>query len=242
MMGMTRKRSLIYRSRLHVLATVFFLLLPFAFFFFYAQLTSLSTGDLFSDVLVSCVRMIVAYVIAAVLGWVMAVAFYSGRRALVALPLFDVLQSFPTFAALPLAVLKFGNGNTTVIFFLMINILWPVFFTIISSLKLSKHEWKEAMQIYQVRGWQYVKQYLLPVTIPGLITGSIIGLGDGWEALVATEMIVAPKKGMGVFFQAFSNNPTITALGIFGLLLLIFVVNKLLWLPLLEWSHRTMEA
>jgi hypothetical protein len=53
-------------------------------------------------------------------------------------------------------------------------------------------------------------------------------------------MIVETKDGIGPFFQAFSSNATVTALGIFGLLLLIFVINKLLWLPLLEWSHRTM--
>jgi ABC-type nitrate/sulfonate/bicarbonate transport system permease component len=74
-----------------------------------------------------------------------------------------------------------------------------------------------------------------------LVTGSIIGLGEGWEALVATEIIVGAQNGLGNFFQNFSNNPAITGFGILGLLILIFTVNKILWIPLLDQSHKLLE-
>lgn len=231
---------MIYHSRLHVLWTIAILALPFLFFVYYSRLTSISNAELLTDVIVSCFRLLASFLIAAGLGWLMAVLFYEGKRSLIALPLFDVLQSFPTFAALPLGILIFGRSTTTVIVFLVFTIIWPIFFTILSSLKLSKHEWREVSDICDLRGWNYLRLYLIPVTIPGLITGSVIGLGEGWEALIATEMIVGTHDGIGPFFEAFSENTTVTALGIFGLLLLIFVINKLLWLPLLEWSHRTM--
>ena len=238
---MRRKHYSIYRSRWHLIITIAFVLLPFVFLYFFTKASGVSTGGLFADLGVSSLRLLAAYLVSAFLAWLMAACFYQGKRAVIALPLFDVLQSFPTFAALPLGTLAFGKGNVTIIFFLIITIIWPLFFTIISSLKLSRHEWREAVKMSRVRGWNYLTMYLLPVTIPGLITGSIIGLGEGWEALVATEMIVGSRRGMGIFFQDYSMNPSITAFGIFGLLLLIFVINKLLWLPLLEWSHRAME-
>ncbi len=238
---MHRRHLFIYHSRLHILVTVASLLLPFAFLFFFSHVSHVSSGVLFADMTASSMRLFVAYIIATALAWLMAVSFYEGKRAIIALPIFDVLQSFPTFAALPLGTLIFGKGNFTVIFFLVITVIWPLFFTILSSLKLSRHEWREAMDVSRIRGWTYVKMYLLPVTVPGLITGSIIGLGEGWEALVATEIIVGTPQGIGKFFQTFSTNVPITGFGIFGLLLLIFVINKLLWLPLLDWSHRTMD-
>lgn len=83
--------------------------------------------------------------------------------------------------------------------------------------------------------------FFLPVSIPGLITGSIIGLGEGWEALVATEIIIGIKSGLGIFVQSSSSDPTVTAFGILGLLIVIFVINRLLWLPLLEWGHERTE-
>ncbi len=238
---MPRHRRLVYQSRLHLLLTIASLVVPFAFLFALSRVVKVSSVRLLADVAVSTERLAVAYVIAAVLAWVLATAFYRGRRALVAVPLFDVLQSFPTFAALPLAVLWFGNTSTTVILFLIITVIWPIYFSIHSSLKLARHDWWEAVHVSGIRGRDYLRLYLLPVTIPGLITGSVIGLGEGWEALVATEIIVGTKNGLGPFFNASSSNPTVTAFGILALLILIFCINKILWLPLLEWSHRTME-
>lgn len=236
-----RKRAAIYQSRLHVGITLLFVALPFVFFVLFSELAHVTGANLLNAVVISLMRMIVAYSIAVMLGWLCAVLFYRGKASLIALPVFDVLQSFPTFAALPFAVLIWGKSNFTVIFFLVLAIIWPIFFSVISSLKLIKHDWEEAVEIMDLRGWNYVKHFLIPTSVPAVITGSIIGLGDGWEALVATEIIVGITSGLGNFFGRFSQNPTITAFGIFGLLLVIFCINKLLWLPLLEWSHRTME-
>ena len=240
-MHKTHAHALIYRSRLHRLVTVLFLVLPFAFFLFFAQVAAISSAELFADISISLARMVIAYVIALIAAWACAVLFYQGRRALVALPFFDVLQSFPTFAALPLASYFLGPSNVTVIVFLVITMIWPIFFSIISSLHLIRHDWREAVEISRLSGFSYFKFFLLPVTIPGAVTGSLIGLGDGWGALVATEIIVGSRRGLGSFFNIFSHNPRITAFGILGFLILIFSINKLVWTPLLEWSHRTME-
>lgn len=231
----------IYRSHLHLLVTVLFLVLPFAFFLFFARFAKISSAGLFENIGISFVRMAVAYVIAIVFAWICAVLFYQGRRAYIALPIFDVLQSFPTFAALPLATFFLGASNVTVIFFMIVTIVWPVFFSIISSLHLIKHDWREAVEISQLSGFPYFKMFLFPITIPGLITGSIIGLGEGWEALIATEIIIGTKTGLGNFFNSFAQSPRMTMFGILGFLILIFSINKLVWTPLLNWSHRKME-
>src|SRR5205823_1126122 len=115
--------------------------------FVFSFITGLSPERLVFDVAQSFWRLLIAYLAAAAIGWLMAVCFYRGKRAIVALPIFDVLQSFPTFAALPLAVFFWGKSNFTVIFFLVITIIWPVFFSILSSLKLIKHEWQEAVEV-----------------------------------------------------------------------------------------------
>ncbi len=217
------------------------MILPFAFLFIYSHFAKIASATLFYDVLVSSIRLAIAYFVAAALAWLSAVLFSHGRRSIIALPIFDVLQSFPTFAALPLGVMLWGETNFTVIFFLVITIIWPIFFSVLSSTRLAKHDWQEAVFIARLQGWDYLRLYLWPVTISGLITGSIIGLGEGWEALVATEMIVGMKNGLGPFFQMYSQNSSITAFGILGLLILIFGINKIIWIPLLDWSHQKME-
>lgn len=235
------KRLTIYQSRRHLFAALLFLVVPFVFLFIFSHFAKIAASSLFLDLSASFGRMLIAYAISVVLGWLCAISFYQGKRAMIALPIFDVLQSFPTFAALPMAVFFLGPSNFTVIFFLVIAIIWPIFFSIISSLKLIRHDWQEAAEIAGLSGFDYLRFFILPVTFTGLVTGSIIGLGDGWEALVATEIIVGVKLGLGSFFKLFSQNVSITSFGIIGLLILVFSINRIIWLPLLDRSHRQME-
>lgn len=220
---------------------MFFIVAPFVFLLVFSGLTEVATNVLFNDLFVSFLRLLVAYVIAVILAWVLGISFFRGKRSVIALPLFDVLQSFPTFATLPLAVYFWGASNFTVIFFLILTVVWPMLFSIISSLRLIKQDWQEAVEISGISGMTYLKKFIFPISVPGLITGSLIGLGEGWEALIATEIVVKEKIGLGNFFQTYSTNPTITFLGILGFLIIIFSINKLIWTPLLEWSHGKME-
>lgn len=240
MIPQRKKHSHIYNSKKHLLFPLLVAALPFLFLLFFSEFTHIAKSTLIYDMTISSLRLAVAYIISVIFAWILAALFYRGRRSAIALPIFDLLQSFPTFAALPLAVLFLGASNYTVVFFLVLTIIWPVLFSLISSLKLIRRDWEEVAEISGLRGWSYLKSFLIPISFPGLITGSVIGLGEGWEALVATEIIVGKTSGLGSFFGHFSTNTTVTALGILGLLIVIFSINKLIWLPLLEIGHREM--
>ena len=236
-----RNRIKIYKSRLHLAATIMFIAVPFLFLLLFSQVIKIAISELFFDVFISIFRLFIAYIVAVVIGWLLAVGFYHGRRSNIALPILDIMQSFPTFALVPLAIIYWGSSDFTVIFFLVITIVWPLTFSVISSLKLARKDWLEAVEMSQLTGLNYLKYYLWPVTVPGLITGSIIGLGEGWGALVATEIIIKVNPGVGDFFQEYSNHPTITAFGILGFVLIVFTINKVIWSPLLEKSHLMLE-
>jgi len=241
MSARSKHRIKIYHSWLHLGVTIFFIVIPFVFLLVFSKLTEVATDVLFGDLFTSFFRLLIAYSISVFIAWTLAVVFFQGKRASFALPLFDVLQSFPTFATLPLAVFFWGSSNFTVIFFLVLTVIWPMLFSILGSLRLIKKDWQEAIEISGISGFVYFKKYIFPISVPGLITGSLIGLGEGWEALIATEIVVQEKNGLGNFFQTYAANPKITFLGIFGFLLLIFSINKLIWTPLMDWSHGKME-
>ena len=97
------------------------------------------------------------------------------------------------------------------------------------------------MRVSGITGWQYIRVFLIPASVPSLIIGSIIALGDAWEALIATEIIVGAHFGFGSFFKMFAQDPYSTGMGIAGLLIIVFAINKLVWLPLLDYSHKTHE-
>jgi NitT/TauT family transport system permease protein len=230
-----------YLTATHLIVMFLTIAIPFVFIAIFSKVAGLHSGKLFADLFLSSLRLLAAYLISVVLSWILAALFARGKAAGHAVAVFDVLQSFPTFAALPLVTYLWGASGLTVIVFLVFTIIWPILFSTISSLRLIRKDWDETVQISGLKGWKYIRYFLLPASIPGIVTGSIVGLGEGWEALVATEIIVHLDTGLGSFFDEHSTNPAVTAFGILGFLLFIFAFNRILWIPLLEWSHRKLE-
>lgn len=228
----------IYRRRWHLAVTFFVVLLPFLFVLFGLPLSQAEKLVFVSGLLTSTIRLIIAYAISVVLALGLAL-LARGRIGTFFLPFFDVMQSFPTFAMLPLAVHWFGASNTTVILFLIVTIIWPMLFAIISSQKLIREDWEEAATIFGAKGWKKLVYFVFPISYPGLITGSIVGLGEGWEAVVGAEIIIGLQgNGLGSFFNANGESGRLVIFGVFALLLFIFSLNKIVWLPLLEKSHK----
>jgi ABC-type nitrate/sulfonate/bicarbonate transport system permease component len=232
----------INRSFKHLIVAFSVLLLPLVGFFIFSKISGIAFGTTMYDLGVSMWRLGVAFIISTIVAWILVIVLIRGGRTEDAsLAIFDVLQSLPTFTILPVAVRFLGSGEATIIFFLVITIIWPIIFSIVSSLKQADRSWNEAVIISRIKGIDYIRYYLLPITIPGIVTGAIIGLGDGWEALIATELLLTTQTGLGPFFQGFSNNSSMTLFGVLVFLSVIFTINKFIWLPLLEKSHRLME-
>ena len=214
------------------------LLFPLGALLVFSLVTDINFEGAVFDLLISMWRLGCAFIIATTIAWVLVVSIIGSRAEGAALALFDVLQSLPTFVVLPLGVYYFGQSERTIIFFLAITIIWPIIFSIVSSLKQVNRSWREAVTISRVKGFDYIRYFLFPVTTPGITTGAIIGLGDGWEALIATELLLHTKTGLGPFFNSFATNTTMTLFGVLIFLSVIFTLNKFIWLPLLEKSHE----
>lgn len=240
---MKQRRYLkIYKKWYHAFITLLITSLPFLFIWFIEPNANFDRMGFLTDLAWSTVRLIIAFAISLFLALVLGITLTRGKLGDFFLPLFDVLQSFPSFAILPLAVNYFGSSNITVISFLVITMVWPMLFAVASSVKLVKAEWQEAAQIYGATGIKRFLYFGLPTSYPGLITGAIVGLGEGWEAVVGAEIISGYKDaGLGNFFAANGETGSVALFGIFALLLMIFVMNRILFLPLLEKSHKLLS-
>lgn len=189
----------------------------------------------------SAVNVVIAYVIAAVLAVVLALATTKNKvvEALF-LPILDVAQSFPTFALIPVLLVIFGKNRWVVIFFLVITIIWPIVFTLITSIKTERQDLADAATIYGAKGGiRRFVNFRLPEIFPAFITGSIIGWGEAWEALIGAEIIVQ-AVGIGQYLNGVGQQGNLLTLilAIVMYLFLIFILNQLIWLPLLNVSSR----
>ncbi len=205
--------------------------------------TTLDAKQFFVGFLDSLTRVCIAYVISLFLALGLTLFVTSSQLIeSISLPVLDVLQSFPSFALFPLLVIWFGRSSIVTIFILVVTMIWPILFTLLTAHKQIPTDINEAAQIYGAKGRSYLWFVLFPLLYPAIVTGSLIGWGEAWEAIIAAEIIVG-GPGIGTYLAnaGQSNQTHILIIGILLLLLILFLINKYLWLSLLNASTKYQE-
>jgi ABC-type nitrate/sulfonate/bicarbonate transport system permease component len=225
----------IYKKKHHKLISLGVILLPVIFIIVLGGISHLDTLGIASAVGLSLFRLAVAYAISLVVGVALAIIFGGSKFGDSVMPIFDVLQNVPSFALIPVFALLLGYTNSMAIIFAATSIVWPILFYVLSAIKTARTDLNEAATVFGASGFKRVWYYLLPLSYPAIITGSIVGISIGWEAVIGIE-IIGLSNGIGVFLNHAStagNRPLLTA-GVLGILLLVFTINKVLWVPLLR--------
>ncbi len=206
------------------------------------NLAHLDASQLYLGILMSLFRVTSAYVLALVLAVSLAILITANQVIEnLLLPIFDVLQSFPSFALLPALVLALqGQPEIVIILILLIEIIWPILFTIIGGMKNRRQDLEEAATIFGAHGWKRFRNFTLPEIWPSVVTGSIVGWGEGWETIIGAELLVSVQRGIGHYLGILGNahQNTLLAFGIVVLMLALFVINKIVWLPLLAQATK----
>ena len=215
-----------------------FLALVFIISILIINFAHLSVEQLIGGFLVSLVRTSIAYLIALIFALIIALLITANQKfENILLPIFDVLQSFPSFALFPVLVQALRNSPEMVIIsVLSINIIWPILFSIIGGIKNRREDLEEAATIFGATGFKRLIHFTLPLLFPSIVTGSIVGWGNGWEFIIGAELLVKVNIGVGSYLGNLGENQQdlLLAFGIVVLLLLLFIVNKIVWLPLLQ--------
>lgn len=194
----------------------------------------------FVGFLESLFRVSTSYFIALVLAFTLALIATSSKWIEnISVPILDVLQSFPSFALFPVFVIWFGRTALVTILILIITMIWPILFTILSGKKQIPEDLIEAAQVFGARGFKYFFFVLLPLLWPSIITGSIVAWGEAWEAIIAAEIIVnIPGVGSYLAQNGETLNSKVLTVGVILLLMMLFILNKYIWLPLLNSSTK----
>lgn len=228
-----RKRKHINKISLAITGILVILILFLGF-------TELDAQKFFVGFAESLYRVTVSYFISLIIAVVVSLAVGSSKSLEnVSLPILDVLQSFPSFALFPLLVLFFGKTAIVTIFILVISMIWPILFTILSAQKQLREDLIEAAHSFGAKGYKFLFFVLFPLLLPSIITGSIVAWGEAWEAIIAAEIIVGiPGVGTYLAQNGEDLNSKVLIIGIFLLLMLLFILNKYIWLPLLNSSTK----
>jgi ABC-type nitrate/sulfonate/bicarbonate transport system permease component len=111
-------------------------------------------------------------------------------------PLVEVLRPVPPLAWIPLSILWFGIGDTQNQFIIFLGCFFPILLNTIAGVKGVEPNLVRAARCLGASEGRILWRVVLRAALPQIITGIRVGLGVGWMALVAAELVGA-NSGLG---------------------------------------------
>jgi NitT/TauT family transport system permease protein len=174
------------------------LLLPSFTQTFAALFDALLHDNLAQSILASLSVLLKGYIAAILLAIVLvslAIANVFAREAL--LTLTAMFNPLPAIALLPLAMLWFGLGETSLIFVLIHSVLWPFALATLTGFQSVPQTHRLVGRNYGLTGVRYVALILIPSALPSIISGLKIGWAFAWRTLIAAELVFGVSSSQG---------------------------------------------
>jgi NitT/TauT family transport system permease protein/taurine transport system permease protein len=155
-------------------------------------------------------------------------------------PVMEILRPIPPLAWIPLSILWFGLGDEQNEFIIFLGMFFPILVNTIVGVKNIEPNLVRAARSLGAPEWKVLWRVVLQGAMPQIITGVRIGLGVGWMALVAAELVGA-NSGLGFLIndaRSMLRTDTIAVgmltIGVVGLM--IDTAIRLLSRRLMPWS------
>jgi ABC-type nitrate/sulfonate/bicarbonate transport system permease component len=157
----------------------------------------MARGVLLTHILDSLRRVLVAVGTAGLLGVPLGLAmgWFTGFRAAVD-PVIEFIRPIPPLAWIPLSILWFGIGDAQIEYIIFLAAFFPIVLNSLAGTRDTDRYLVRAALSLGARPHDLFFTVLLPGALPNIFTGLRIGLGIGWMALVAGELVAAPS-GLG---------------------------------------------
>lgn len=218
--------------------------------------TELDMSDVLLCVLYTLITMVrvILLLALATLVWV-PVGVWIGLRPRLAekvQPLAQFLAAFPANVVFPIAVVlivRFSlNPDIWLSFLIIFGTQWYILFNVIAGASAFPNDLKEAVSNFQIRGWSWWKNVIIPAIFPYYITGALTASGGSWNASIVAEYVkwgdeTVTAHGIGAYIAeatAAGDYPKIV-LGVAMMSIFVIAFNRLLWRPLYGLAERRLR-
>ncbi|MCL4395009.1 MAG: ABC transporter permease subunit [Chloroflexi bacterium] len=154
-------------------------------------------------------------------------------------PLLLFFQAIGDIAWLPLLIVWDGFGLTTVTWVIVYTAVFPLMVNIVAGIDGVPEDLVRAARSLGARPGGVIWEVMVPGALPAVVTGIRTGLGYGWRALIAAEIIVG-TSGIGFMSSTRARGARVTEVfvGMIVLGALWYATDTLILLPL---EHGTIE-
>ncbi|HUR13187.1 MAG TPA: ABC transporter permease [Mycobacteriales bacterium] len=152
-------------------------------------------------------------------------------------PILSGLQSLPSVAWVPAAILWFGTNSATIYFVVLLGAVPSIANGMISGLDQVPPLFMRVGRVLGARGLASARHVLLPAALPGYVGGLRQGWAFSWRSLMAAELVArTPELGLGVgqLLDLSRQNADIAGViaGVFTILVIGIAIELCLFAPL----------
>ena len=192
------------------------------------------SGRLVTDILASLWRLLLGAALGIVMG--VAAGFVTGLNKPLAQFLNPLLVFFNAISGivwLPLMIGWVGIGTGLAVFLIWNSVFFIVFQNTVLGVQLVPEVLEQSVRTLGAGRWETIRSVIFPGALPYILNGMRSGLGFGWRALIAAELVGA-TTGLGqMIFRAadFSRTDIIVA-GCLMIGVIAMAMDRWLLLPI----------
>ncbi|MQB01386.1 MAG: ABC transporter permease subunit [Actinobacteria bacterium] len=203
----------------------------------------ISDGSLWTNILASLERLVYGAITGVVTGVVLGVIAGLNRRvAKFFEPLIMFFSGLSGIVWIPLAIAWLGIGRAMVIFVIWNSVFFLVFSNTMLGVQLVPRVLEDGVQTLGASRWHTILHVTIPGALPNMMAGIRAGLGFGWRALIAAELVGA-SSGLGHMIYSASqylrSDIIITGcivIGLMGMTLDRLVLHRLEMRTIARWG------
>ncbi|MFI7319763.1 ABC transporter permease [Streptomyces venezuelae] len=185
----------------------------------------LGTAPYWQDVVHSLRRIVVGFLLAAVLGVAAGTAVARSRWAADLLgPLVEVARPVPAIALVPVAILLLPTNEQGIVFITFTAAFFPVLVSTRHAVRALAPVWEEAVLTMGGGRARVLFSVVLPGALPGIFGGLSVGIGVGWICVISAEMI---SGEYGVGYRTWQDYTVVDYPGVFVGMVTIGVLGRL---------------
>jgi NitT/TauT family transport system permease protein len=201
------------------------------------------SGDLFQAIGVTVKRLLIGYVIGVTIGIPLGLVTARFEWAHDTIGVLGLgLQTLPSVCWVPLAILTFGQTETSMLFVVVMGTLWSVQIAVDNGVRNVPLIYARAARTMGSRGLHTWYSVILPASLPFIVSGVKQGWAFAWRSLMAAEIYVPILTGFGLG-QLLDYGRNLHAMEqVIGIMLVIVVIgllaDKILFSPWERFLHR----
>jgi NitT/TauT family transport system permease protein len=193
----------------------------------------LQSAELWHAIATTCERAVIGFGLAVVIGAVIGalVSRIPPLRAAVG-SLITGLQTMPSIAWFPFAIILFGISTTTIMFVIILGAAPSIANGLIAGVDYTPPLLLRAGKIMGLRRIALYRHLILPASLPAFVAGLKQGWAFAWRSLIAGELLVtiANQPSIGVLLSTYQSQADMeSATAIIIVILILGIIVDMLF-------------